>query len=134
MQRRVAQRGGEMAFGKQQGRRRGDAEALCVLVVSFLINLGSGRARQSAAGPGRARQIAATATPPAAISLASRINTLNPAELKDSGSVCVCGRRARLSPRQPSAGRWGGLAARSAVCFPICAVLSGLQGRPGRGT
>lgn len=45
MQCHVAQRGGEVAFGKQQGSGMGDAGPLCVLSVSFLITSGGGEHR-----------------------------------------------------------------------------------------
>lgn len=44
MQCHVAQRGGEVAFGKQRGSGMGDTGPLCVLSVSFLINLRRGGA------------------------------------------------------------------------------------------
>lgn len=131
MQHRVAQRGGEMAFGKQQGRRPGDAEPLCVLVVSFLINLRSGE-------PGRARQIAPSDS---TCCYQPRLSYQHAAELKDSGRVCVCGPRARLSSRVPLiAGRWGGGCVVGWISCTLSSMLPDTRrprrspGRPGRGT
>lgn len=78
MQCHVAQRGGEVAFGKQRGSGMGDAGPLCVLSVSFLINLRRGGA------PLRCRSL-----PPSDFDrFAALMNTLSQVFC---GYLCVCG-------------------------------------------